>query len=51
MIAINLQDEYFILYQRTSAAAAVDDSKDLVGECDDRRSLISVPLLISKKFD
>jgi hypothetical protein len=50
MIVINLQYEKFILYKRTSAAP-VDDSKDLVGECDDRRSLISVPLLISKKSD
>jgi hypothetical protein len=34
--------------KQTSTAAPVDGNRDFVGEYDDRRSLISVPLLISK---
>ncbi len=51
MILINLRYEKNILKKRTSTVAPVDDNKDLVGEYDDRRSLVSVPLLISKKSD
>lgn len=37
------------LTSTTTAVAPVDDNKDFVGEYDDRRSLISVPVLISTR--
>jgi hypothetical protein len=54
MIPINsrndIWNEIYVLQKLTSAAATppVDDSKDLAGEYDDRRSPTSVPLIMSE---
>ena len=40
-------NEIFLSQKHTSTTTPVDDNKDFVGEYDDRRSFISVPVLRS----